>query len=181
MGHFVMSDRLSRDTKAMQFQRAIEANLIGESIELGPFDNRNDVLRVLIVDGDRATTNSLSSHVTLWGHDARHAYDGVTGLALAAAFRPDVLLLDMLLPNVSGIEVTMQVRRQDRLKNCFIVAVTRRTDVTHRRRCYDAGVDLVLIKPLVPSDMQTLLLLESQRIRSRRDKNLIQIGKLNGN
>ena len=54
------------------------------------------------------------------------------GLALAAAFRPDVLLLDMLMPDVSGFEVAMQVRRQDRLHNCFIIAVTGRADAKLR-------------------------------------------------
>ena len=88
---------------------------------------------------------------------SRRAYDGVTGLALAAAFRPDVLLLDMLMPDVSGFEVAMQVRRQDRLKHCFIIAVTGRTDAKHRSQCYDAGVDLFLIKPVAPTNMQTLL------------------------
>ena len=101
----------------------------------------------------------------IWGHDVRRAYDGVTGLALAAAFRPDVLLFDMLMPDVSGFEVARQVRRQDRLKHCFIIAVTGRTDAPHRSQCYEAGVDLFLIKPVAPADMQTLLGLESEHVR----------------
>ena len=103
--------------------------------------------------------------VAKWGHDVRRAYDGVTGLALAAAYRPDVLLLDMLMPDVSGFEVARQVRRQDRLKPCFIIAITGRTDAPHRRQCYEAGVDLFLIKPVVPAHMQTLLDLESEHVR----------------
>jgi two-component system alkaline phosphatase synthesis response regulator PhoP len=132
-------------------------------------DKLHDLLRVLIVDDRRATTDTLSSLVTLWRHDVRQAYDGVTGLALASGFRPDVRLLDMLMPNMSGIEVTLQVRRQERLKHCFIVAITARTDLKHRRRCYEAGTDLVLIKPIVPSHILTMLMLESQRLRSRKD------------
>ena len=130
-----------------------------------------ELLRVLIVDDHRATADTLSSLVAKWGHDVRRAYDGVTGLALAAAYQPDVLLLDILMPDVSGIEVAMQVRRQDRLKHCFIIAVTGRTDAKHRSRCYEAGVDLLLIKPVAPPHMQTLLILESQRVRSRKDEN----------
>ena len=101
----------------------------------------------------------------IWGHEVRRAYDAATGLALAAAFRPDVLLLDMLMPDVNGFEVARQVRRQSRLKDCFIVGVTGRTDAKHRSQCYEAGVDLFLIKPVAPPDMQTLLGLESEHVR----------------
>ena len=94
-----------------------------------PADKVEDrLLRVLIVDDHRATADTLSTLVGIWGHEVRRAYDGVTGLALAAAFRPDVLLLDILMPDVSGFEVAMQVRRQSRFKHCFLIAVTGRTD-----------------------------------------------------
>jgi chemosensory pili system protein ChpA (sensor histidine kinase/response regulator) len=85
-------------------------------------------------------------------------------MALAAAFQPDVVLLDILMPTVTGLEVALQIRRQDRLKHCFIVAITGRTDVKHHCRCYEAGVDLVLTKPLVPSHVQTLLMLEWEHV-----------------
>jgi CheY-like chemotaxis protein len=154
------------------FQSALESVAAGETIDFVPVDEAHDeALRVLIVDDHRATANTLTSLVGLWGHDVRCAYDGVTGLSLAAALQPDVLLLDMLMPNVSGFEVAMQMRRQTRLKDCFIVAVTGRTDVNHYSRCYDAGVDLVLIKPVTPSHLQTILMLETQQVRSRKREN----------
>ena len=148
------------------FHKAVRAAALGEPIVIAPDDHTQDrLLRVLIVDDHRATAKTLSSLVTIWGHDVRCAYDGATGLALAAAFRPDVLLLDMLMPDVNGFEVAMQVRRQNRLRNCFIIAVTARTDARHRSQSYEAGVDLFLIKPVAPPDMQTLLGLESEHVR----------------
>jgi CheY-like chemotaxis protein len=149
-----------------EFLAAIEAIATDESNGLAPADGLDDpLLRVLIVDDHRATADTLFSLTAKWGHHVRRAYDGVTASTLAAAFRPDVLLLDMLMPSVDGVEVAMQVRRQARLKHCFIIALTGRTDAQHRAQCYEAGVDLVLIKPVPPSDMQTLLSLESQRVR----------------
>ena len=159
----VMQDAYER------FHKAIEAAATGEPINVEPPDNVDDqLLRVLIVDDHQAMADTLSALVGIWGHEVRHAYDGVTGLALAAAFRPDVLLLDILMPNVSGIEVAMQVRRQNRLKHCFIVAVTGARMQTHRCQCYEAGVDLVLTKPVVPSHLQTLLMLESEHVMQMR-------------
>jgi chemosensory pili system protein ChpA (sensor histidine kinase/response regulator) len=149
-----------------RFHRALEAAAAGGPIDVGPVDDAEGrKLRVLVVDDDRANADIMSSLVAKWGHDFRRAYDGVTSLALAAAYQPDVLLLDMLMPELSGFEVATQVRRQDRLKHCFIIAVTGRTDAKHRNRCYEAGVDLFLMKPVAPSNMQTLLSLESERVK----------------
>lgn len=169
MNFFMTRERPINNRKGIEaherFFEAIEAAATGDRIFLPPADNTNNrLLRVLIVDDHRATTDTLSSLVTIWGHNVRRAYDGITGLALAAAFRPDVLLLDMLMPDLSGFEVARQMRRQERLKYCFIVAVTGRTDAKHRSQCYEAGVNLFLIKPFAPTNMQALLSLEAERI-----------------
>ena len=70
-----------------------------------------ELLRVLIVDDYRAAADTMSMLVGVWGHDVRRAYDGTTGLALAAAYQPDVLLLDIMMPNMSGLELARQVRQ----------------------------------------------------------------------
>jgi DNA-binding response OmpR family regulator len=172
------SEVIQRETY-QRFQRTLVVTAAGEPADFVPTDKDQDrLLRVLIVDDHRATANTLSALVGIWGHEVRRAYDGVTGLALAAAFRPDVLLLDILMPDMSGFEVATQVRRQSRLKNCFMIAVTGRTDETHRCQCYEAGVDLCLVKPIVPSTMQMLLTLELQHIRSRRQE--AHAAQLNG-
>jgi DNA-binding response OmpR family regulator len=184
MSLLVTKERAVREVTQFEangrFERAFGSAAAGETIDFVPSGMAaGHLLRVLIVDDHRATADTLSSLVTVWGHDARCAYDGVSGVRLAAAFQPDVMLLDILMPTVSGLDVAVQVRRQDPLKHCFIVAVTGRTDVSHRSRCYEAGADLVLIKPVVPSHMQTLLLLELQHVRSRNNSNRQRFVTLN--
>src|SRR3990172_8430508 len=133
MSLLVMKERPVRDLMHSEayerFHRSLEAADAGEPTGFEPADYDDDrLLRVLIVDDHQATADTLSSQVAIWGHEIQRAYDGVTGLALAAAHRPDVLLLDILMPDMSGFEVAWQVRQQDRLRHCFIVAVTGRTD-----------------------------------------------------
>ena len=71
---------------------------------------------------------------------------------------------------MSGLELARQVRQQARLNDCFMIAVTGRTDAGHRLQCEEAGIDLFLIKPVTPSILQTLLILESEYVlRSRQD------------
>ncbi len=84
-------------------------------------------LRVLVVDDHRDGADTMASLVGLWGHDIRRAYDGATGLALARTYRPDVLLLDVMMPTMSGIDLAPQVRRLAGLKKCLMIAVTGRT------------------------------------------------------
>ena len=184
MSFLLTKEGRDRDTTQLdpngRFRRALESVAEDEIMDFVPAGKAgDDLLRVLIVDDHRATADTLTSLVRTWGHNVRCAYDGVTGLALAAAFRPDVMLLDILMPNVSGIEVAIQMRRQHRLEHCFIVAITGRTDAKHRSRCYEAGIDLVLIKPIAPPQMQTLLMLESQHVRSRKDENLKHLAVFN--
>jgi DNA-binding response OmpR family regulator len=180
MGLFVTKERpvseVTQWEEQERFHQAQEAIAAHERTVRRPANDDNPLLRVLIIDDHRVSTDTLSLLATLWGHDVRRAYDGVTGLALAAAYRPDVLLLDILMPNLSGFEVAMQVRRQDRLKNCFIIAVTGRSEAKHRCRCYESGVDLVLTKPVAPSHMQTLLMLESEHALSRREGKVAAFG-----
>jgi CheY-like chemotaxis protein len=126
------------------------------------------LLRVLIVDDHRATTDTLFLLAVGWGHDVRRAYDGATGLILANGFQPDVLLLDMLMPGVDGFEVVIRVRENERLKHCFMIAVSGRTDAQHRTKCYAAGIDLFLTKPVFPTDLHTLLTLEFDRLGQQR-------------
>ena len=141
-----------------RFETSLEAAVRGDSIEWLPVDEGNEpLLRVLIVDDHQAPTDMLSRVVGTWGYDVRRAYDAVSGLAQAAAFWPDVLLFDISLPSVSEIQLVNDIRRQPRLKNCFIVAVTDRTDKINRRQREDVGIDLFLIKPIDLSNLQTLL------------------------
>ena len=121
------------------------------------------LLRVLVVDDDRDTTDSLCMLVQLWGHDVRPAYDGATALTIAAAYQPDVVLLDLAMPTMHGSQVARQLRRQPRFKSTLLVAVTGYTDEAHRLSTEDAGFDLFLIKPVEPSTLEELMLLEQGR------------------
>jgi CheY-like chemotaxis protein len=133
------------------------------------FDAAQRRLRVLIVDDHRAFADTMSKLVSIWGHDVRQAYNGAAGLALAVRFWPDVMLLDLNMPGMSGPEFALQVRRRARLKNCRMIAITGYTDERHRLQCQQAGVELILIKPIGPSILQSLLTTESEhRPWSRR-------------
>jgi CheY-like chemotaxis protein len=115
-------------------------------------------LRVLVVDDCRDTTDSAAELVGLWGHDVRRAYTGAAALELAAAFRPDALLVDLAMRDVDGYEVARRARRLPGLDRCLLIAVTGYTDAEHRRLAAAAGFDFYLPKPVDPHTLEALLM-----------------------
>lgn len=150
----------------IQMRHAVQSR--GDPNAESPICLLDDALRVLIVDDYHAMADSELKLVKLWGHEVKQAYDGSTALALANTFLPDVLLLDMNMPGMNGLEVSRRVRQQACLKQCFIVVVTGRTESTLWPLCRQAGVDLILVKPVAPSILKALLTWEAEYVlRSR--------------
>jgi CheY-like chemotaxis protein len=175
MSAFLMKDRLPSEVldsdthNRLQMRRAIQTR--GDPTAKAPIGTVEELLRVLVVDDYPASADTMAMLVDAWGHDVRRAYNGTTGVALAAAYQPDVLLLDLLMPGMSGLDVARQVRQRIRLNRCFMIAVTGHTNAGHRLQCEEAGIDLFLIKPVTPSILQALLIWESEYIlRSRQHK-----------
>src|SRR4029079_17414291 len=78
-------------------------------------------LRVLIVDDDHDTADSLARLVGHWQHTSRSAYDGVAALRQAAVQHPDVVLLDLTMPHMDGCQVARQLRLDFSERDCFII------------------------------------------------------------
>jgi DNA-binding response OmpR family regulator len=114
-------------------------------------------LRVLAVDDNRDAADSLAMLASIWGHEVRVAYAAASALSTASAFRPDVCLLDLGLPHISGLDLARALRRQPAMERSVLLAVTGHADETSRRRAEDAGIDLVLPKPVDPELLRALL------------------------
>jgi CheY-like chemotaxis protein len=130
-----------------------------------------ELLRVLIVDDQRDTADVMALLVGHWGHEAQRAYDGATALCMAARQAPDVVLLDIAMPQMDGFQMAERLRGDARLQDCFLIAMSGYAEVANRMRCREAGIDLFLIKPVESSVLETLLDLECTRLgRSRRER-----------
>jgi len=123
------------------------------------------VLEVLVVGGEPDAADGLAMLVQRRGHAVRVAYDGLAGLRVAASQHPDVVLLDVALPPVNACHVARQLRLDFPRNECFIIsAVAGRPDEKCAEQCSEAGIDLVLVKPVDPSIFETLLMLERERV-----------------
>jgi PAS domain S-box-containing protein len=113
--------------------------------------------RILVVDDNRDSAESLAMLLRLLGHDVRTAYDGRLALQLAAAYRPDVALLDIGLPGLTGLEVCQRLRADPDLKRVVAVALTGYGLDEDKRRSGEAGFDAHLTKPVDIEALQELL------------------------
>jgi PAS domain S-box-containing protein len=104
-------------------------------------------LRVLVVDDNVDTAETLASLLLESGHEVRIGHDGPTALEVAHSFQPDVVLLDIGLPGLSGYEVAKRLRQQSVLRNLVLVAVTGYGQESDRRSSREAGFDHYLVKP----------------------------------
>src|SRR5438105_15945485 len=98
-------------------------------------------MRILLVDDCKDTVDSLAILLGLWGHEVRPAYDGAEALAAASDFKPDVVLLDMLLPRLNGYQVARQLRQLAGPADMKVVAVTGYAGSDDFARCAEVGFD----------------------------------------
>ena len=120
--------------------------------------------RVLVVDDNVDAAQSLAKLLELTGHEVRLAYDGPSALAAAIDYRPDVVLLDIGLPGLSGFEVAEQIRQQAALRHIVLVALTGYGQDTDRQLSQDADFDYHLVKPARFSEIEKILLRVSERV-----------------
>jgi CheY-like chemotaxis protein len=114
-------------------------------------------LRILVVEDNVDSADSLNLLLRLYGHDVHVARTGPTALEMAVASRPDVVLLDIGLPGMSGYEVARQLRQRPQFEKALLVAVTGYGQDEDRRRSGEAGFDHHLTKPVDPNTLHALL------------------------
>jgi PAS domain S-box-containing protein len=114
-------------------------------------------LRILVIDDNEDNARGVGKLLNLQGHDVRTAYDGPSGLEAAYEFRPEVVLLDIGLPGMSGYQVARGLRRDDRTSAATLIAVSGYGQEEDRTRAYEAGFDHHLIKPIDFERLRSLL------------------------
>jgi CheY-like chemotaxis protein/two-component sensor histidine kinase len=113
--------------------------------------------RILVVDDNRDAASSLAMLLELDGHSVVTAHDGGSAFAAAEAHRPEVALLDIGLPVISGDEVCRRIRQQPWGRGMVLIALTGWGQAEDRSRTREAGFDDHLVKPVNYADLVTLL------------------------
>lgn len=109
--------------------------------------------RVLVVDDNRDAAEMVSTMFSIMGYETQQAFDGRSALAAAASFLPDVVILDIGMPDMSGLAVAKALRQQVDTRDCVIVALSGWGSPTMRSATEEAGFDAHLTKPAQMEDL----------------------------
>ncbi|WP_202427472.1 response regulator [Duganella margarita] len=113
--------------------------------------------RVLVVDDNRDAADLTAQMLDLYGHTTAVAYGGREGIEAAVRFAPDVILLDLGMPEVDGFAVASTLRQMSAMRQPALIAYTAWNDVQTRQRTQAGGFDDHMVKPAKFEDILALV------------------------
>jgi CheY-like chemotaxis protein len=113
--------------------------------------------RILVVDDNRDAAISLAMVLNMMGNETQTAHDGHEAVDVAAAFKPDVILLDIGMLKLNGYDACRRIREQPWGKNVVIVACTGWGQEADKRRSQEAGFSFHMVKPVELATLEKVL------------------------
>ena len=114
-------------------------------------------LRVLIVDDNRDGADALGLLVEALGNQVHVTYGGMQALDVATAFRPDLMLVDLVMPDMDGFDLVTRLRQIPAFARTKIVAITGQKDEEYQALARKVGCDAVLVKPAALAEIKAVL------------------------
>jgi len=109
----------------------------------------NPKKKILLVEDDTALASVYLSRLQLEGFDVKHVADGEQALAAAVSYRPDLILLDAMMPKISGFDVLDIMRNSPETANVRVIMLTALSQAKDRERAESLGVDDYIVKSQV--------------------------------
>jgi two-component system alkaline phosphatase synthesis response regulator PhoP len=106
--------------------------------------------KILVVDDEQSIIDLVTAYLRKEGYEVHTAMDGPTGLKAARAFRPDLIVLDIMLPGMDGIELLGQLRRES---DVYVIMLTAKSEETDKIVGLSVGADDYLTKPFSPREL----------------------------
>ena len=137
-------------------------------------------MRVLVIDDEPDVLMLCRVNLQLAGHEVVEASNGKVGLELARTLRPDVVVLDVMLPKVDGLTVLHELASSEETRNIPVIMLTAKTQLEDRRKAWRAGCAEYLTKPFSPIELAELVgrarAMSTQERFERRERALASLG-----
>ena len=129
--------------------------------------------KVLVIDDEESILKLVSSYLNKEGYETATATDGPSGLKAARAFKPDIIVLDIMLPGMDGIELLSQLRRES---NVYVIMLTAKTEETDKIVGLSVGADDYVTKPFSPRELTARIKAALRRLslsNQQTDRNVL--------
>ncbi|GAA0890867.1 response regulator transcription factor [Fulvivirga kasyanovii] len=135
--------------------------------------------KVLVVDDEEAILELLKYNLEKQGYEVKTALDGVKGVEIAKRFKPDLILLDIMMPRQDGVETCRQLREIPDISGTFIIFLTARSEEYSEVAAFDVGADDYITKPIKPRALMSRINAFFRRDTKKKEvTNQISIGDL---
>jgi two-component system alkaline phosphatase synthesis response regulator PhoP len=119
--------------------------------------------KILLIDDEPSIHTVITAYLKAEGYEFQSAMDGTSGLTSARTFKPDVIILDVMLPGMDGIEVLANLRRES---DVYVIMLTARSEETDKIVGLSVGADDYLTKPFSPRELIARIKAALRRIQS---------------
>lgn len=119
--------------------------------------------KILVIDDEPSIITLVSAYLKPEGYEVYTAADGNAGLKAARAFKPDLIILDLMLPGIDGIELLTRLRRES---DVYVIMLTARTDETDKIIGLSVGADDYVTKPFSPRELVARVKAALRRIKT---------------
>src|SRR5690349_25105182 len=119
--------------------------------------------KILVVDDEPSITNLVSAYLKPEGYEVYIAADGNAGLKAARVFKPDLIILDIMLPGIDGVELLSRLRRESEV---YVIMLTARTEETDKIVGLSVGADDYMTKPFSPRELVARIKAALRRIQT---------------
>jgi len=119
--------------------------------------------KILVIDDEPSIVNLVTAYLKPEGYEVYTASDGISGLKSARAFKPDLVVLDLMLPGMDGIELLSQLRRESAV---YVILLTAKTEETDKIVGLSIGADDYMTKPFSPRELVARIKAALRRLQS---------------
>jgi two-component system alkaline phosphatase synthesis response regulator PhoP len=119
--------------------------------------------KILVIDDEPSIVNLVSAYLKPEGYQVYTATDGPSGLKAARAFKPDLIVLDLMLPGMDGLELLSRLRRES---DVYVIMLTARTEETDKIVGLSVGADDYVTKPFSPRELTARVKAALRRIQA---------------
>ena len=136
-------------------------------------------LKILVVDDDLDIIEILKYNLNNSGYFVKSANNGIKAIKKAKKFLPDIILMDVMMPEMSGIEACSEIRKIDQLNNTIIIFLSARSEDYTQISAYDAGADDYISKPVKPKILLKKISNIAKKIKSENSySKILDFGSL---
>jgi two-component system alkaline phosphatase synthesis response regulator PhoP len=109
--------------------------------------------KILVVDDEKALISLVALHMRTAGYEVLMAHDGWSAIDICKRDKPDLVILDLMLPKLNGWEVCRRLRQDQETKDVAVVMLSARGEVEDKLRGFDVGADDYVTKPFSPREL----------------------------